>query len=374
MGHPKGMDRRTFIKLSAAAGAALASSALAGCRRAAPTHGEKSRASATAGEPEVGRTTAAPTLEPSPVPSPTARPSGQVALVRTDDRAEGVRRALDLLEVNPVRGKSLFLKPNLNSADPFPGSTHGATLRALAEQLAAMGSEHLTVGDRSGMGNTRAVMQAKGILAMAEELGWSTLVFDDLAQDDWDLFQPASSHWQHGFALPKPVLSADGIVQTCCLKTHRYGGHFTLSLKNSVGLAAKSVPGEGHNYMTELHRSPHQRRMIAEINSAYEPDLILLDGMEAFVSGGPARGQVVTPRVILAGRDRVAVDAVGVAILRHFGTTREVSRGSIFSQEQIARAAALGLGVGGPEEIEIITTDDPSREFAAPLLDLLRAE
>ena len=41
--------------------------------------------------------------------------------------------------------------------------------------------------------------------------------------------------------------------------------------------------------------------------------------------------------MVLAGTDRVALDAVGVAILRMFGTTREVSRGRVFEQEQIAR-------------------------------------
>jgi len=37
----------------------------------------------------------------------------------------------------------------------------------------------------------------------------------------------------------KTFLEAEKVVQTCCLKTHRFGGHFTLSLKNSVGLVAK---------------------------------------------------------------------------------------------------------------------------------------
>ncbi len=320
---------------------------------------------------DASATTPIPTKEPSPIPSPTAEATGRVALVRTDDRAEGVRRAIELLETNAVHGKALFLKPNFNSADPFPGSTHKETLLALADSLELMGAEHITVGDRSGMGDTRAVMQAKGIFAMADELGWSTLAFDELHADDWQLFQPSGSHWQYGFTLPRPVLAADGIVQTCCLKTHRYGGHFTLSLKNSVGLAAKRVPGEGYNYMMELHNSPHQRRMIAEINVAYEPDLIVMDGIEAFVHGGPARGTKVSPGVILASRDRVALDAVGVAILRHFGTTAEVSRGEIWSQEQIARAVELGLGVTGPSDLELITADARSKEFAALLLDRL---
>jgi uncharacterized protein (DUF362 family) len=133
-------------------------------------------------------------------------------------------------------------------------------------------------------------------------------------------------------------------------------------LKNSVGLAAKYVPGQPYNYMSELHSSPHQRRMIAEINAAYRPDLVVLDGVQAFVSGGPDQGKVVQANVVLAGTDRVAVDAVGVALLRHFGTTPEVSHGSIFEQEQIARAAEMKIGIGDPKRIELVTSDRESAE------------
>ncbi|MGA9531676.1 MAG: DUF362 domain-containing protein, partial [Anaerolineales bacterium] len=274
------LHRRDFVKLTAAAAAA---SALSACGRALPLLPTPGKARPSGTPTEIPPATASPTAQPSPMPSPTPNPLGRVALVRTEDRAYGVRRALELLDVNPVRGKALFVKPNFNSADPFPGSTHPDTLLALGESLATMGADHLTIGDRSGMGNTRAVMRAKGILEMADELGWSTQVLDELGAADWVLFNPAGGHWQGGFALPQPVLGADGVVQTCCLKTHRYGGHFTISLKNSVGLAAKLIPGETHNYMTELHHSVHQRRMIAEINTAYAPDLVLLDAMEAFV-------------------------------------------------------------------------------------------
>jgi uncharacterized protein (DUF362 family) len=119
--------------------------------------------------------------------------------------------------------------------------------------------------------------------------------------------QAQDSHWEQGFALPRVVRKAGGVVQTCCLKTHRYGGHFTLSLKNSVGFAAKLVPGNSYNFMRELHSSPNQRRMIAEINTAYKPDLILLDGVQAFTNGGPDHGKMVESNVILAGTDRVAI-------------------------------------------------------------------
>ena len=302
--------------------------------------------------------------EPQPAKTP-------VAFVKTTDRTAGVSRAIDLLGLERFRGKDLFVKPNFNSADVTPGSTHQDTLVAILRKLKAMGAGPLTIGDRSGMGNTREVMDQKQAFVMGKELNAKVVVFDELAAGDWETIAQPDSHWPQGFALPRMVRRAGGIVQTCCLKTHRYGGHFTLSLKNSVGLAAKYVPGNSYNFMRELHSSPDQRGMIAEINAAYRPDLIVLDGIQAFTTGGPDQGKLVNANVILAGTDRVAVDAVGVALLRHFGTTPEVSRGPIFSQEQIARAVQLKIGINSPAQIEILTADRESADYASQIRPLL---
>jgi uncharacterized protein (DUF362 family) len=99
--------------------------------------------------------------------------------------------------------------------------------------------------------------------------------------------------------------------------------------------------------------------------------LIVLDGVQAFVNGGPDQGKLVNTNIILAGTDRVAVDAVGVALLRYFGTTPEVSQGAIFDQEQIARAVQLGIGVGSAKQIELVTGDKDSAEYAKPIRALL---
>ena len=71
--------------------------------------------------------------------------------------------------------------------------------------------------------------------------------------------------------------------------------------------------------MGELHNSPHQRKMIAEINEPFKPALIVLDGIDAFVDEGPMTGKLAKGEVFLASTDRVAVDAVGVAILKFLG-------------------------------------------------------
>ncbi len=288
-----------------------------------------------------------------------------IALVKTRNRNEGIRMALALLGVNPVHGNRVLLKPNFNSADPSPGSTHLDTIRSLVNNLYDMGGTHITIGDRSGMGNTRQVMSQLGVDDLAKEIGFDTVVFDDLAASDWVLWKDSDFHWSAGFPVPRLLVESDCVVQTCNLKTHQYGGHFTLSLKNSVGFAAKTIPNNSHDYMRELHNSSYQRQMIAEINMAYKPSLIVMDGVDAFVTGGPAKGKKVESDVILAGTDPVAVDAVGVAILRLFGTTEEVSQGAVFDQTQIARAVELGLGVQDPTRIQFITPDPDSQAYAA---------
>lgn len=312
-------------------------------------------------------------LEPTATPEASASGGSSVtkiAFVKTSDRAEGVRTALELLAFNAFGDKQVVLKPNFNSADPPPGSTHDDVLRTLVRQLHAMGADTITVVDRSGMGNTRDVMESKGVFEMGEELGFETVVLDELPPSEWEMMQPKGSHWTRGFPFPRFCLEAEAIVQTCCLKTHQYGGHFTMSLKNSVGMVASHLDG-GHDFMNELHQSRDQRRMIAEINFAYEPALVVMDGVDAFVSGGPARGKVVSPGVVVAGTDRVAIDAIGVALLRHFGTTPEVSKGPVFQQEQIARAVELGLGVKEAGKIEWLTPDEESEAYAAQIAGLL---
>jgi uncharacterized protein (DUF362 family) len=368
------MDRRGFLKSVLRVGAAaITSSVLKACAPLTgvdfePTAGESGSTIPPLPTETISEALPIATITPLP---PQEDQVTQVAFIKTDDRSRGVQMAMDLLDFNTQNGKSVFLKPNFNSADDAPGSTHNDTLTTMIRSLKDRGADRITIGDRSGMGDTRQVMARKEIFRMADELGCDTVVFDELDADGWMKMQVDGGHWRNGFAVARPVLEADGVIQTCCLKTHRYGGHFTLSLKNSVGLVAKTVPGEGHDYMRELHGSAHQRAMIAEINTAYQPDFVLMDGMEAFVKGGPARGTLVQPQLILASTDRVALDAVGVAILRAYGTTNEVSRGLIFEQEQIARAMALGLGATGPDQIELITPDEESEQAAIPIRELL---
>ncbi len=297
----------------------------------------------------------------------------RVALIRHGDRAAGTRAAIDLLQPSGLQSQSIFLKPNYNTGDPAPAATDTPLLEALVLELQNAGAGRITVGDRSGMADTRQAMQSKGVFALADRLGFEALVLDELDREGWQAIAAEGTHWPKGFAFARPALDAGAVVNTCCLKTHRFGGHFTLSLKNSVGLVAKHLPGDPHNFMGDLHSSPHQRRMIAEINQAYEPALVLLDGVEAFVRGGPESGVRARPEVLLAGTDRIAVDVVAIALLRSLGTTQDVSQGSIWRLEQIQRAVELGLGAAGADQIEIVTADRAGQTMADELRRIIAA-
>jgi uncharacterized protein (DUF362 family) len=311
-----GITRRTFLKASGVAGGAL----LLGLKGGITMADSKSR----------------------------------VALMSTDNRKTGVVSSIKALNINPVKNN------NFNTADKVPGSTDNDTLVALVEEIWNMGAKTVSLGERS-FPPTREVMEQKGVIPLMEKLDVKLIDFDDLDKKDWVEIKPKDSHWKNGFRIARPILEAECLVSTCCLKTHQYGGVFTMSLKLHVGVVPTSRHGFG--YMNELHGSPHQRRMIAEINQPFKPDLIVLDGIDAFVDQGPAVGKRAKGNVFLASTDRVAIDAVGVAILKSLGSNDKIMKTKIFDQEQIARAVELGIGTTSPAEIDILAADDQSRDY-----------
>jgi len=292
----------------------------------------------------------------------------KVAFLKTEDRKSAIGKTVKALDINPVKNKNVLIKPNFNTADPVPGSTHNDTLVGLVEQIWQMGAKTVSLGERS-FPLTREVMEQKGVPELMRNLDVKIIDFDDLDDRDWVKVNSKDSHWQDGFRIARPILETECLVSTCCLKTHQYGGVITMSLKLHVGV----VPTQrhGYQYMRELHSSPHQRKLIAEINAPFKPDLVVLDGIDAFVDGGPATGKRAKGNVFLAATDRVAIDAVGVAVLKSLGSNNQIMNSKIFDQEQIARAVEIGLGASSPKDIDVISADEQSREYRDRVVGIL---
>lgn len=294
-----------------------------------------------------------------------------VAFIHTQDRKTGVASSIKALNINPVKNKDVLIKPNFNTADATPGSTHNDTLVALVEEVWKMGAKSVSLGERS-YPPTQQVMEQKEIIPLMDQLDVKIINFDDLDGKDWVEINSKDSYWKNGFRVARPVLEAECLVSTCCLKTHQFGGVFTLSLKLHVGVVPTTR--HGFQYMGELHTSPNQQKLIADINAPFKPDLVVLDGIEAFVDGGPASGKRAKGDVFLASTDRVAIDAVGVAVLKSMGSNDQIMNTKIFEHGQIARAIEIGLGASSSSEIDVISTDHQSREYMDRVVEILNKD
>ena len=288
----------------------------------------------------------------------------KIAVVSTDNRVYGVDKVLELLDINPVKDKNVIFKPNFNTADPPPASSSMETIRQYIIKAKEMGSKSITVAERSGPAKTSETFEKKGLYELAKELDFKIIDLTEISEEEYVLKKPEGCHWKDGFLFAKIYDKAECIIETCCLKTHMYGGHFTLSLKNAVGLVNKKNMGE-------LHSSKDQRKMIAEINAVYKADLIIMDGLVSFVDRGPMEGTRKEANVFITSTDKVAIDAVGVALLRILGTTPEVTNGSIFNQEQIKRAVELQIGITSPDQIDFITDSEESGKLVAKIKEKL---
>jgi uncharacterized protein (DUF362 family) len=91
---------------------------------------------------------------------------------------------------------------------------------------------------------------------------------------------------------------------------------------------------------------------IVDLNLVVHPSLIIMDGRKCFVSGGPFRGEIRTPNVLMASGDRIVNDVEGVKLIEGF--EEATLKDDPWSCVQIRHAVELGLGVKNESEYAVI--------------------
>ncbi len=237
-------------------------------------------------------------------------------------------------------GDRVMVKPNFNSPDPYPGSTDLGFLGAVVHLLVEAGAR-VTVGESAGgiWRPTRKVLEKLGAIRALTELGAEILAFDDNPKD-WVTVRIDGDYLRE-ITVPRSAYEADRMVYLPCMKTHAFA-RFTLSLKLAMGFMH---PGQRRG----LHVRNLERK-VAEINLVWQPDLIIMDGRKAFVSGGPAKGELVEPGIIMASGDLVAIDVEALKILASYGAKNRLLPDP-YDSPQIATALRHGLGA---REYEVV--------------------
>jgi len=225
------------------------------------------------------------------------------------DVSFSIGKALDLLggwKKFIQEGDVVLIKPNFNTADPFPASTDLEFLKAVVELVYNCGVKIVMIGDSSTMSlNTRKVMEELGVFDLEKmERPPRIYVFEERK---WIKKEIPGAKYLKKVSLTEYLDRADKLILLPCLKTHSWA-QFTGSLKLSVGFMEPTQ-------RIGLHIR-HLQEKIAELNKLINPDLIIMDARKCFINKGPAEGEVREPGLILASKDRVAIDVEGIKIIQ----------------------------------------------------------
>lgn len=264
----------------------------------------------------------------------------------TSNLKKSVKKAVQLIggfgkTISP--GDKVIVKPNFNSDDPFPASSDPEFVKAVVSLLYEAGASKVMIIESSGLPRlpTRRVMEKTGMVKAAEECNAELRILDN---SNWVDIEIKGKRWKRA-SIAKDVLERDAkLVWLPCMKTHRYA-RFSLSLKLTVGLLR-------FGQRRRLHML-HLEEKIAELNLAVHPDLIIMDGRKCFVTGGPDKGQVEEPNLILASGDRIAIDVEALKVLKSYRANNRLDM-DVWEFPQIKHAVELGLGVKNENEMQVV--------------------
>jgi uncharacterized protein (DUF362 family) len=264
----------------------------------------------------------------------------------TSDLKESVRKAVQFIGgfgkiISPE--DKVIVKPNFNSDDPFPASSDPEFVKAVVSLLYEAGASKVTIVESSGLPwlPTRCVLEKMGMTKAAEECNAELRILDNR---EWIEMEIEGEYWKK-VSLAKDILERDAkLVWLPCMKTHRYA-RFSLSLKLAVGLLE-------FEQRKNLH-SIHLEEKIAELNLAVRPHLIVMDGRKCFVTGGPDKGLVEEPNLILASGDRIAIDVEALKVLKSYRANNRLDM-DVWEFPQIKHAIKLGLGIKSENEVQVV--------------------
>lgn len=283
-------------------------------------------------------------------PNPFSRAgTALVAIVHGRDPSAMLRTGLELLgglDRVGVSGKRVLIKPNVVNDRPPPSTTSPRVIAATVQLVREAGAADVLVADSSGMIRfpTADNLTTTGVRTAAQAAGARVLA---LEEEPWVRVEPAGAASLPRYYISKPVYEADLFINLPVVKTHRFA-HYSCSLKNLVGITHPRYRPS----LSFLSGDWHER--IAELNLAVHPQLTVADATTIMIAGGPTEGTPASANLLLLSGDRVALDAVAVALIRTYGAWSKVAGTSVWNQRQIRRAIELGLGVAGPDDVELV--------------------
>lgn len=204
-----------------------------------------------------------------------------------------------------VKGKSVFLKPNLvDYREDLPLYTHPLVLAVLIRHLKKAGAREIKVGDGPAIiRDSEEIARLSGIADVCKQ---EDVAFIDLNIDDLDKVEnPLQFTGINEFLLPRSVVKADLLISVPKLKTHHWA-LMTCSMKNLFGV----IPGRKYGWPKNVLHIKGINTSIVDVVSTVKPHFAVVDGVIAMEGDGPLAGSAKEMHMMVLGDDVVAVDTV----------------------------------------------------------------
>jgi len=178
--------------------------------------------------------------------------------------------------------------------------------------------------------------QDTGLAKVVEEEGARLKLFDPKDESLFRAVQVADGRSLQEAKILNEFFGHDVFINMPITKDHA-GNKFTGAMKNLMGLNFSTTNRSFHkpNWKTDLNDIAHLEQCIVDLNKTIRPTLNIVDATEFISTNGPfGPGELLKPGKVVAGTDRVAVDAYCASLL---GLKAE-------DIIQIVRASEQGLG------------------------------
>ena len=281
------------------------------------------------------------------LPRPALSEFPDVAVVRGQDYLANTRKAVDL-----VGGIARFIPQSArvailpNCQGSHPGTfTKPDIVRAVVRMCKAAGA--VEVNCLSWL--PERFWAATGLAGVLKEEGAGLKIVD---LRDEAFFQPVAipqGKILREAMIMKELFANDCLINLPITKDH-VGNKFTGAMKNLMGLNSPQVNRTFHSgdFKTNPDDIDRLDQCIADLNLAVTPVLSIVDATEFIITNGPfGPGELAAPRKIVAGVDRIAVDAY-CASLRGF-KSHEIL--------MIKKGHEHGLGKMDLEKVDIRTEE-----------------
>ena len=278
--------------------------------------------------------------------SPLSRPA-VVGIGRGTDYSTTTREAIERaggLGSVIKQGDTVLIKPNV-CIPTDAGEATNTDYRAVAEVVKMAyeaGAKEVMIGEGAVSGPVFTPIDLP--INKYDQIPNVTKLLDFVSVTDNDIVAIKPEHSNTGQALwvPKAYMDADVVISMAKLKTHPYET-VTLSTKNLIGIATLGKYNQTGFSRLGLH-DLNITKAIVDLNLIREPDFAIIDGIVG-AEGFP--WAPVDSQIMIAGRDPVAVDTVGLTFM---GLT-------VDDVPHVALAGAEGLGESDLSKITVEGAD-----------------